>query len=552
MKRKPKIFWKYVGSKMKTRARVEELRGVNGSTAKTSKDKAELLNDFFSGVFTQENMTSVPEPDFGFKGDALTDIVITETGVKEKLENLNANKSPGPDSLHPRILKELAAPLSAPLKALFQKSIETGDVPAEWREGEVVPIFKKGDGSHPGNYRPVSLTSILCKVMEMFVCDALLDHLLSADLLSYDQFGFLPNRSCALQLLVVIEEWTKIVDRRGALDVVYLDFKKAFDSVPHVRLISKLRAYGVGGNVLRWIQAFLHDRRQRVIVEGHHSGWATVSSGIPQGSILGPVLFLVFINDLPGVVKSAARLFADDTKMYREVSTNQDKDLLQTDIKLLEEWSAKWQLPFNKDKCKLMHVGSSNPGFSYQMEGASIAAVTNEKDLGIIIDNSLKFHEQTAAAVARANRILGLIKRAFSILDATTLPLLFRAMVRPHLQYANSVWGPTLRMEQDAIERVLRRATKLVRSLRNLKYEDRLQILKIPSMYYRRLRGDMIMVFQILTGRLRVREKDLFERDYPERIRGHELKLKRAQGELSSEADDLLLSDHPVMEWTPV
>ena len=202
-------------------------------------------------------------------------------------------------------------------------------------------------------------------------------------------------------------------------------------------------------------------------------------------------------------VESAARLFADDTKMYREVSTNQDRDLLQTDIKLLEEWSAKWQLPFNKDKCKLMHVGSSNPGFSYQMEGASIAAVTNEKDLGIIIDNSLKFHEQTAAAVARANRILGLIKRAFSIFDATTLPLLFKAMVRPHLEYANSVWGPTLRMEQDAIERVLRRATKLVRSLRNLKYEDRLQILKIPSMYYRRLRGDMIMVFQILTGRLK-------------------------------------------------
>ena len=527
IKEKPKLFWKYIGRKMKTRARVEELKGADGSIAHTSKDKAEMLNEFFSNVFTKEDMTCVPQADFGFDGDTLTDIVITEVAVKEKLRNLNANKSPGPDRLHPRILKELAATLSIPLKVLFQKSLDTGDLPAAWREGEVVPIFKKGDRSHPGNYRPVSLTSIICKVMETLVCDAQLDHLFAASLLSDDQFGFLPKRSCALQLLVVIEEWMRIVDCRGALDVVYLDFKKAFDSVPHQRLISKLQAYGVGGKVLRWIEAFLRDRRQRVTVEGEHSGWVDVSSGIPQGSVLGPVLFLVFINDLPGVVRSSARLFADDTKMYRKVSSIQESGILQNDIRLLEEWSVNWQLPFNKEKCKLMHIGNCNLKFEYQMGEANITAVDKERDLGIIIDDGLKFHEQTAAAVCRANRVLGIIRHAFSTLDIKTLPMLFRTMVRPHLEYANSVWGPTHKMDQDAIEKVQRRATKLVRHLRNLPYEDRLRALKLPSMYYRRLRGDMIMVFQIMSGRLRVREEDLFERDNSERTRGHQMKLKK-------------------------
>ena len=527
IKEKPKIFWKYIGTKMKTRARVEELKGMDGSVSCTSKEKAESLNSFFSSVFTKEDMSITPQVDFGFQGEALTDIVISEVEVKERLENLNASKSPGPDCLHPRLLKELAAPLSVPLKVLFQQSLETGELPAAWKEGEIVPIFKKGDRSNPGNYRPVSLISVLCKVLETFICDALLDHLLSADLLSYDQFGFLPKRSCALQLLLVIEKSMKVVDCRGALDVVYLDFKKAFDSVPHQRLLTKLQAYRVGGKVLRWIQSFLHGRRQRVAVEGSHSGWVEVSSGIPQGSVLGPVLFLIFINDLPGVVESTARLFADDTKLYRELHCDNGRHLLQADIELLEEWAVKWQLPFNKEKCKIMHIGSSNPRFDYQMGGTSITSVAKEKDLGVIIDDSLKFHEQTAAAVGRANRVLGLIKRAFTLLDAKTLPLLFKTMVRPHLEYASSVWGPSHRMDQDAIERVQRRATKLVRSLKNLRYEDRLRALKLPSMHYRRIRGDMIMVFQILSGHLRIRETDLFERELSERTRGHGLKLKK-------------------------
>ena len=199
----PKIFWKYVRSKQKTRVRVEELEKEDGTRAHSSREKAEALNQFFRGVFTVEDPI-IPEADFGFEGEALTDINIVEDMVKKRLDTLDVNKSPGPDRLHPRVMKELAGPLSTPLRTIFQKSSDTAKLPVDWRVGTISPIFKTGDRRHPGNYRPVSLTSISCKILESFVRDALLDHFMIHDALSEDQYGFLPGRSCALQLLVVM------------------------------------------------------------------------------------------------------------------------------------------------------------------------------------------------------------------------------------------------------------------------------------------------------------------------------------------------------------
>ena len=262
-------------------------------------------------------------------------------------------------------------------------------------------------------------------------------------------------------------------------------------------------------------------------MEGEYSDWSDVTSGIPQGSVLGPVLFLLYINDLPEAISSTVRLFADDAKMYRRVSSDEDRVILQHDISSLETWASVWQLPFNRSQCKVMHLGSTNPAFRYQMDQTDLAVVKKEKDLGVLIDDTLKFHQQTAAAVGRANKILGLIKRAFISLEADTLPILFKTMVRPHLEYANPVWGPTSRADQDAVERVQRRATKLVHSVRHLDYQSRLRALKLPSMFYRRQRGDLITVFQILTGNLKVRENYLLERDPSLRTRSHGLKLKQ-------------------------
>ena len=244
--------------------------------------------------------------------------------------------------------------------------------------------------------------------------------------------------------------------------------------MPHQRLLLKLRSCGVGGKLLNWVEAFLTGRRQRVSVNGSRSEWAAVTSGVQQGTVLGPLLFVVFVNDLPGEVSSSVKMFADDTKIYRSVSQASDVHLLQADLNALSGWSERWQLPLNREKCKALHLGRNNENHVYDMGGTQLTQTLVEKDLGIQVDSQLKFREQAAAAVSKASRILSVIRRSFGLLGETTLPLLFRTMVRPHLEYANAVWGPFNREDQKRIERVQRRATRLVASVRGRPYEERL------------------------------------------------------------------------------
>ena len=354
--------------------------------------------------------------------------------------------------------------------------------------------------------------------------DNIVDHMSANNLFAEEQHGFVPGRSCMTQLLAVIEEWTATLEEGKPLDAAYLDFSKAFDSVPHERLAVKLEAYGIQGDCLRWIRKFLSNRRQRVVVNRCHSEWAPVTSGIPQGSVLGPILFVIYINDLPEAVESPAKIFADDTKIYRPVPDEDESRRFQMDITSLCNWSHKWQLPFNATKCKIMHMGNMNQHYTYNMDGNALEPIREEKDLGVTVDADLKFHSHTTRVVNKANRILGMIKKSFVSLDAISLPVLYKAFIRPHLEYGNVIWGPHFRDDQIKVERVQRRATKLIDHLRDLPYEERLNELKLPSLYYRRRRGDMIQVFKIMKGFNRV-PKEQFFKQKALTTRGHHLKL---------------------------
>ncbi len=499
-KTNPKAFYKYAKSKLKSKSQIPDIIYAD-STACSDREKADVLNKFFSSVFIQEDTTSIPEPDIIFQGQKLLDVDITEDMVKKKLNSLNPNKSPGVDKHHPRVLRELKDQLVTPLTKLFRKSLEEGFLPSVWKMANVTPIYKcKGRKDSPNNYRPVSLTSILCKLLESIIKDHIITHLKSNNLLYIRQHAFVGDRSTTTQILESLDVWTELLENDESVDTIYLDFAKAFDSVPHARLLKKCKALGVDGKVLAWIKAFLENRKQRVLLNGSPSDWSDVISGVPQGSVIGPVLFVIFINDMPASLNNFISLFADDAKLYGKSTSPEDHLSIQQDLSQLQKWSDEWQLKFNETKCKVLYMGNNNRKLQYTMDTidktVTLDESTNERDLGVLVDNNLTFDEHITLAIKKANQKLALIKRTFVNLDKTMLVELYTSLVRPLLEYGNVIWAPHLQKHIKAIEAVQHRATRLIPGLANLEYEDRLSVLNLPSLSYRRLRGDMIEIYK--------------------------------------------------------
>jgi hypothetical protein len=428
------------------------------------------------------------------------DVEFTVQEVEELLEAIDPEKSLGPDKIHPKVLKEASSQLAKPLTMLFNKSFNEGKIPTDWKKANVTAIFKKGDKRVPGNYRPVSLTSVVCKIMEKLIRGRILSHLQTHNLLSENQFGFLGGRSTLIQLLITVEKWTEALERGEEVDVVFLDFKKAFDKVSHKRLLDVTEFYGVNGKYSKWIKAFLSQRTQTVCLENESATPMDVESGVPQGSVLGPILFVIFVNTLPDVVKySHVLMFADDTKVFKEIRNQRDQDLLQSDINRMDNWTEDSLLEFNAAKCRTMTISRhGRQEREYSLKNSRLEATESEKDLGVTVDPKLTFEGHMLEKVKKANTVMLVIRNTFTYLDKESFLLLYKALVRPHVEYCNQVWHPSLQKHIDMVENVQRRATKLVPGLRDMSYEERLRTLDLPSLAYRRLRGDMVEVFKII------------------------------------------------------
>jgi len=391
----------------------------------------------------------------------------------------------------------------------------------------VSPIFKKGVKSQTSNYRPVSLTSQVSKVIESVLRDAIVSHLETNELIRDSQHGFRKGRSCLTNLLVFLDKVTKYIDDGYSVDVIYLDFAKAFDKVPHQRLLDKLKGHGINGKVFNWIESWLTNRRQRVCVRGKFSDWIPVPSGVPQGSVLGPVLFLIFINDLEQGLGSQAVKFADDTKVFSQISTVRDCEILQQDLVLLQKWSQDWQMQFNIEKCKVIHIGRHNPGFKYTMMNNQLKVVNEEKDLGVFISDDLKPSAHCIYCYTKANQMLGLIKRTFSTKHPSILLRLYKSLVRPHLEYCSSAWSPWYAKDKELLERIQHRFTRFFKDLRELNYTERLRLLDLWTLEERRNRADLIEVYKIVNGVSTLPVSTFFEFRTDSRTRGHSLKLKK-------------------------
>ena len=540
-KNNPKPFWSYATSKLKTRTGIADLIKPDGTKTSTDQDKAEVLNTFFQSVFTVEPEGELPQPpDYSFH-EELKDFDISVDKVKKMLKSLHTGKASGPDGINPLFLVNTAENLALPVSIIFRKTLSNGKIPNEWKLANVSPIFKKGKKTAPNNYRPVSLTCILCKLMEKMIREKIVEHLESNNLISSKQHGFVSGRSCITQLIDVLDIWTDTLDRGGTIDAIYMDYQKAFDSVPHRRLVSKVKAHGISGNTLNWIQDFLSNRTQRVIINGTQSEDRTVTSGIPQGSVLGPILFVLYINDLPSRVKSEIRLFADDTKLFTRSDIDGATDTLQEDLDLLQNWSEQWLLRFHPEKCHVLKLGHQKSNVTYEMKkkdqegNVTIIQLEEsefEKDLGVYIDNKLNFKEHVHRATARANKVMGVIRRTFDFLTEDVFVQLFKSLIRPILEYGNSVWQPYSKALCQEVEDVQRRSTKLLASLKDLPYPKRLAKLRLPSLEHRRKRGDLIELYKYVHNIYQC-ENPKFQVNSNRITRGHSLRLEKGHHRLN-------------------
>ena len=347
----------------------------------------------------------------------MPDIAITTSGVLKLLQNLNPSKAPGPDNLSPRVLhvRELSGVLADPLACLFRNSLASGDVPKDWRQANVTPVFKKGQKYLCSNYRPISLTCITSKLMEHIICSSIMKHAEEHKILYPLQHGFRRRRSCETQLLEMINDIANNMQLGLQTDVCVLDFSKAFDKVGHIRLVEKLRWYGINGHTNNWIQNFLQDRTQSVVVQGASSGDVSVDSGVPQGSVLGPCLFLFYINDIAESLSSTVRLFADDTMAYLTVKSEHDAREFQKDLDKLVEWEKTSMMEFHPDKCEVISITrKKNPAiYPYTLHGQLLKHVDTVKYLGIHISHDLRWNRHVDYVTNKANSTLGFIRRNY-------------------------------------------------------------------------------------------------------------------------------------------
>lgn len=516
-------FFAYVKSKLGTSVSLPVLRNAQGVTCTQPSEVASLFAEQFLKTYIREPSDTLPElPPEKRNPNSLDTVSFTPALVEKHLLNLNSRSSPNLNDLHPHFLKQVASQLAPIMSNIMELSMDSATLPPDWKRATVTPIYKKGDKLCAENYRPISLTSVICKVMERIIVDKLITFLENS-VISQLQHGFIPGRSVVTNLLTCVNDWTKRTDRGEPVDIIYLDFEKAFDRVPLRQLLHKLEHSGIRGRLLSWITAFLSERSFRVRIGDTLSEELPVVSGVPQGSVLGPVLFLVYINDLLEIITSPSCCYADDTKLYNNPLTN--RFTIEEDLIVIAGWCNKWLLSLNLSKCVVLHMGPNNPRNMYFLNGVPLQPVNFQVDLGVTISSDLKWESQVIKVTKKANSLIFLIRKAFVNISEELVVKIFKAYVRPVLEFAVVVWSPYFVKDITLLENVQRRFSKLPFSLKHLPYTERLQRLELTSLSDRRVRGDLIETYKVLQSIYRCSLHEIFTLNTDTGRRGHAFKL---------------------------
>ena len=394
-----KSYWKIL-NKLLNKSKISKIPPllVNGKYITNCKEKASIFNDFFSSQCTPFANDSVL-PDIRFHtAKRINTFQITLANINEIINGLNVKKAHGPDLISANMVKLCGLHLCVPLKIIFENILETGVFPDQWKEANVTPVHKKNDKQIISNYRPISLLPILAKVFERIIFKNLYSYLTENNLITANQSGFRPDDSCTNQLLSLVHEIHESFNCGLEVRSIYLDMSKAFDKVWHEGLIFKLKQNGIEGNLLNLFQNYLTNRKQRVILNGMESNWGDIRAGVPQGSVLGPLLFLIYINDLEEGIESHVKFFADDTSLFSIIEDPMvSADKLQHDLNLISEWARQWKMSFNPDPTKQAEeilfshkkIKIDHPPLHFN--NIEVKRVTDHKHLGLTLDSKLSF-----------------------------------------------------------------------------------------------------------------------------------------------------------------
>lgn len=501
-----KSFWSFVKSKKKV-SDIPDTMYLDNVSSTDGKQISDLFNKHFNSVFEQDvSESEAEELCKNYVDNNLFDvgsISISADMINKYLKNIDINKGAGPDNIPPIFLRRCHDTLSFPLCILFRLSLSQGVVPPVWKRSFIVPVYKGGDKHDVKNHRPIAKLSVIPKLFEKIVYDCIMPTI--RPMIISQQHGFVNKKSTETNLCELTHYVTTSMDSGYQVDVVYTDYAKAFDKISHNILIRKLEHIGVHGDLLRWLTSYLRDRSQAVTVKGFCSTFTPVSSGVPQGSHLGPLLFIIFINDIKHAIrKSNFLLYADDNKIYKTIKKTEDSIDLQSDLNELCNYCVKNRLHLNVKKCYVVSFTRKRNiiTHTYSLFQESLSRETLVRDLGVYIDSKLLFdsHIKIISITDKAYRMLGFVLRMSREFKRTsTLILLYNALVRSILEYASTVWSPQYNVYKNMIERI---QSKFIKHLSWRKYKNTEDVVDLPQLEKRRTERDQVFLYKLLHNAL--------------------------------------------------
>ena len=511
-----KRFWSYFSFKNKKKSIPDKVH-YGTDVFSDDRSRANAFSKYFQSIYKDHDDCSDTMDELAPLNPLAVTLDVIQasvTDVTSLLQSVKITKSIGPDGLPNIILKECAEVLAPSLTAFINFGLSHGFYLSQWKYANLTPVHKKGKRDDVCNYRPISLLPVISKIQEHIVATELTIHVKNQ--LYNLQHGFQKGKSCVAQLLLVYQEIGKHLDAGHETDLILLDFAKAFDSVCHKRLLLKLKWFGISGPLLAWFESYLSLRLQRVVINGSYSNWNPLKSGVAQGSLLGPTLFLLYINDLPNVIMhSKLALFADDSKCFKAIKDGSSDFLsIQDDLNALSNWSTANEIYFQPLKCLNLRISRkrNSPDRCYHLLGSELKVVQSATDLGIVISSDLKWSDHISSVVAKANRMLGFIKRnCTNDLNKDSLKLLYMSLVRSHLCYASQLWAPQSPTLMIEVENIQRRATRFICKNNELSYKERLLKLNLLPLTYWLEYLDLVFFFKCKAGLIDLNLDNLIE-----------------------------------------